>query len=187
MSLLLTAETDGLGAYAELPLIPEWFACYTRARHEKQVVRILGERGVEWFLPLIPREKRWKDRSKTVYWPLFPSYVFARCPARQLSEVLAVPGIATIVRHGGSPAAIPEFEIENVRVFAAALAATRDRPRWVCRVVLGQRVRVIAGPFNGIEGIVREIRGRHCLTVSISVIKLGWRVQLEPELLEPVE
>jgi transcription antitermination factor NusG len=79
-------------APAELYEAPHWYACYTRARHEKRVDEQLAERGLETYLPLLARERQWSDRRKVVEFPLFPGYVFCRFTLDELHEVLTVPG-----------------------------------------------------------------------------------------------
>ena len=161
-----------------------WYACYTRARHEKKVERVLRERGLESYLPTAPRERRWKDRTKLVDWPLFPSYVFARFTLADVHSVLTTPGVATIVRHGNHPTPIPEYELQNVRRFVRALAESgedvvvRSLPRE------GQRVRVIDGPFEGVEGVVLEERGRRRVLVGLQAIGQGLEVDLDGRVLE---
>ena len=60
-----------------------WYVLYTAARAEKQVAaRIEAEGvekgGVEAYLPLHRRRKKWSDRIKVVEEPLFRSYVFVK-------------------------------------------------------------------------------------------------------------
>ncbi|MCU0723504.1 MAG: hypothetical protein MUC63_07805, partial [Planctomycetes bacterium] len=55
-----------------------WYAIYTRSRHEKDVAVEVEGLGAELFLPLVGREQRWRDRRRTVEFPLFPSYLFLR-------------------------------------------------------------------------------------------------------------
>lgn len=43
---------------------PQWFALWTRSRHEKQVRDQLAEKHIEVFLPTITRWSRWKDRDR---------------------------------------------------------------------------------------------------------------------------
>ena len=57
---------------------PAWYAVRTRSRHEKLVDRQLVARGVEAFLPLVERRRRWQDRYQMVSFPVFPGYCFAR-------------------------------------------------------------------------------------------------------------
>ena len=53
---------------------PRWFAVWTRSRHEQAVRQELEKKGLEAFLPTIPKWSRWKDRKKKIDWPLFPGY-----------------------------------------------------------------------------------------------------------------
>lgn len=165
-----------------------WYACYTRGRHEKRVAALLEERGFEVFLPLVPRERQWHDRTKVVEFPLFPSYVFGRFSLDALAEVLRVPGATTIVRFNGEPAAIPDEEIANVRRFATALAETGVVPEPAPMVELeaGEAVRVVSGPFRNVEGVVLERRsgGRALIQVGLRVIRQGLKVEVDVRCLE---
>jgi transcription antitermination factor NusG len=166
--------------------LPRWYACYTRARHEKQVEELLRQKGIESFLPLVPRERKWKDRTKVVPFPMFPSYVFGRFAIAGVHEVLSIPGVATIVRTNGYPAAIPEAELENVRRFAEGLAAGGGEPEFEPFVQEGDWVRVREGPFAGVLGIVREVRGRKRVLVGLSTIGQGLLVDMDAYTLEPL-
>jgi transcription antitermination factor NusG len=166
---------------------PKWYACYTRARHEKRVEALLRERGFESYLPTFPRLRQWKDRKKQVSWPLFPSYVFGCFSLRDLHRVLSIPGVATIVRTNGQPTPIRLDELENVRRFAQALAVTPVEPKFAPFVAVGQWVRVREGPFLGVCGIVLERRNRRRVLVGVEAIGQGLEVNIDTRLLEPIE
>lgn len=156
-----------------------WYACYTRGRAEKKVGDLLPRLGIETFLPLVPRERQWADRVRQVDWPLFPSYVFARFPLTAVSRVLRTPGIATVVRLGGEYVPIEDREIDNIRRFAEALAHRGwDAVEPVTYIAEGDRVRVIAGPFEGVEGIVVRRRKRDRLLVGLGAIRQGFEVDI---------
>jgi len=165
---------------------PQWYACYTRARSEKQVVRLLAERQIESYLPMMPRTRQWKDRRKVVHFPLFPSYVFGRFTLRDVHAVLTTPGVSTIVRANGYPTPIAPEELESVRRVAEGLVAAgvvvEPRPF----LAEGQRVRVVEGPFEGIEGYVVELRGRKRVLVGITAIGQGLEIDIGVRLLQPV-
>lgn len=177
---MATFETEGsrTRAPAELYEEPHWYACYTRARHEKRVDQLLSQRGVDTYLPLVPRERQWKDRKKTVEFPLFPGYLFGRFTLGELHQVLTTPGVSTVVRTNGLPTPIPEEELDNVRRFAEALAKTGVEPKPVPYLAEGQRVRVIEGPFRGVEGVVKERRGRRRVLVGLKAIGQGLEVDI---------
>ena len=54
----------------------QWYAVYTRPRWEKKVASLLTKKKIENFCPLNKVVRQWADRKKTVYEPLFTSYVF---------------------------------------------------------------------------------------------------------------
>lgn len=164
-----------------------WYACYTRARAEKRVAQLLQERGFESYLPLIALERQWKDRKKIVPFPLFPSYVFGHFTLSDLHTVLTTPGVSTVVRtRGGQPVAIPTEELENVRRFVEILATVGIEPERRPLVAEGQKVRIMEGPFEGVEGVVIEQRGRKRVLVGIEAIGQGLEVDIDTRVLKPV-
>ena len=154
-----------------------WHAYYTRARRERKLHRYLQERGYESYVPVAPRTRQWHDRKKLVEWPLFPSYVFARTGSESVREILATPGICEVVRFGSRAASITDAEIENIRRFAAALATTGCTPPPVA-FENGQPVRVTAGPFRGVEGIVLEVRGSRRVLVGLRSLGAGFEIDV---------
>lgn len=177
-------ETPGAGHGSDRET--RWYALYTRARHEKRVEARLRQRQFEVFLPLIPRVSQWHDRRKVVHWPLFPGYVFARFNGNPPARALSAPGVATIVRCNGVPAAIPDEEIENVRRFAAAVAETGSVPEPTPFLERGQQVRIVRGPFAGVEGRVVEQRGgeRAIVHVGLKAIGQGLKVEVDARSLK---
>jgi transcription antitermination factor NusG len=165
---------------------PHWYACYTRARHEKRVCRMLSERGFEMYLPLIERESQWKDRRKVVSWPLFPSYVFGRFGATDMHRVLSVPGVSTLVKANGRPAPIPDEELENVRRFVAALKTAGVEPERRPYLAEGEWVEVTSGPLEGVRGVVVKSRGRRRVVIGLQAIGQGLEVDIRTSLLRVI-
>lgn len=164
-----------------------WYACYTRARHEKRAFLGMLERGIEGFLPLLPRVSQWKDRRKLVEWPLFPSYVFSRLGPTELYSVLTVPGVAGLVKHNDRPAVIPDGELENVRRFAQALAGGDVQAEHRPFFAEGEWVEVTDGPLQGVRGVVVERRTRTRVLVGLRAIGQGMEVDVNVQLLRPIE
>jgi transcription antitermination factor NusG len=167
-----------------LEVQPCWYACYTRARHEKKVDRLLRQQGVESYLPLVRQRHRWSDREKEVVVALFPSYVFARFSLTAIAHVLATPGITTLVRSNGRPVALPDEEVANVRYFAEAMSRIAVHPRLETLPPLGARVRIVGGPFMGVAGIVMDYRNRGRVLVGLSAIGMGVQVEVDADMVE---
>ena len=162
---------------------PRWYACYTKARHEKRVELVLRERGIETFLPLVTRVSQWKDRKKRVEFPLFPSYVFGRFTLMDVHRVLSVPGVSTLVKANGRPVWIEDSELENVRLFAGALAEGEVEPEPRPFFAEGEWVEVMDGPFKGVRGVVTEQRGRRRVLIGLKAIGQGLEVDINTSVL----
>ena len=54
----------------------QWWAIFTKSRHEKALARDLERFEIPFFLPLVMRENRIRNRTVEAYLPLFSGYVF---------------------------------------------------------------------------------------------------------------
>jgi transcription termination/antitermination protein NusG len=152
---------------------PEWYAIWTRSRHEQVVKDQLARKGVETFLPTITRWSRWKDRKKKIDWPLFPGYCFARFASSERLPILKCSGVVTIVSCDGEIVPIPAQEIDGIRRLVES-----DLQYDPCPLIReGMMVEVVHGPLKGIVGrLVRK--GTHARLV-LAVDLIGQAVSVE--------
>ena len=54
----------------------QWWAIFTKSRHEKALARDLERFEIPFFLPLVMRQNRIRNRIVEAYLPLFSGYVF---------------------------------------------------------------------------------------------------------------
>jgi transcription antitermination factor NusG len=153
---------------------PQWFAVYTRSRHEKTVASKLSEKGVEVFLPLRQVLRRWKDRRKEIAIPLFSSYVFVRIPLTEKLFVLQTPGVAQILSEGSKPVPIPEEQIESIQKLVSSGLKYDPYPY----LKEGAHVSVVRGPLKGVTGILLGKR-KHLLVLSVDLIQQSAALQVD--------
>src|SRR5208283_4548460 len=170
---------SGPGA-GESDISGAWSAIYTRHQHEKAIAQILSAKGLEVFLPLYNATRRWKDRTVHLSLPLFPCYLFLRGMKERRLEVVTTPGIVSILNVDGEPAAIPEFEIESVR--RAIEWGNRVEPHPFLRC--GDRVRVVAGPLQGLEGILVRKKNLYRLVLSVQILERSAAVEVDVSAVE---
>src|SRR5512135_437895 len=150
-----------------------WYAVWTRSRHEQVVREQIELKGVEVFLPTITRWSRWKDRKKKIDWPLFPGYCFARFDPNERLAILKCNGVVSIVSFDGEPAPVPEQEIEGIR-----LVVNSDLQYDPCPLIKeGTVVEVTHGPLKGVIGRLTR-KGSHARLV-LSVDLIGQAVSVE--------
>jgi transcription antitermination factor NusG len=115
-----------------LPGESPWYALHTRHQHEKMVAQNLASKGFETFLPLYATTHNWKDRTKALSLPLFPSYVFLKGGLGRRLHIVTTPGIHGIVSFGGQPAIIPDYELEAIRRVVESGARVDAHPYLKC-------------------------------------------------------
>jgi len=162
--------------------LPLWYAAYTCANHEKRVATQLSARSVEYFLPLYQSVRRWRDRQVQLELPLFPGYVFVRLALRDRLRVLQIPSVARLVGFSGSPTPLPEAEIEALR--AGLEGGARALPHPYLKV--GRRVRINAGPFEGLEGVLIRKKNELRFLISLDLIQRSILLDIEASSVAPI-
>ena len=161
---------------------PRWYAAVTNANHEKRVALQLGHRLVEHFLPLYDSMRCWKDRRMKLQLPLFPGYVFVRIALCERLRVLEIPGLARLVGFLGRPFPLPDSEIEALRTcLKHGIPVEPYR-----HLQVGCRIRVKAGPLEGLEGFVLRRQSRLRCVISLDLIRCSAAVEVKALDLEPV-
>jgi len=159
-----------------------WYALYTRHHHERNVALALAGKGLEAFLPLYNSVRHWKDRDKKLQLPLFPGYVFLRNPTGRWQPILATPGVHSVVGFAGRPAEIPTSEIDAVRRVVGSPFQIEPHPFLKC----GDRVRVTAGPLQGLEGRLLRKKSLWKLLVSVQMLQRSVAVEIDATIVERV-
>ncbi len=170
--------------YSPRPDGTNWYAVHTRSRHEKKVDSELKAKGVEVFLPLYETMSRRRDRKKLIELPLFAGYLFVRIiPKRdRILEVLKIKGVVRIIgKTATDPFPIPESQIEAVHRMVNSDVLISGHPY----IKEGSRVRVKAGPLQGVEGILMEKRGRHRLIISVDMLQQAVATEISIDEVEP--
>jgi transcription antitermination factor NusG len=147
--------------------MPQWFAAYTCARHEKRVSQHLSTRGIEHFLPMYVAIHRWKDRRAELQLPLFPGYVFVHLAMQEHFRVRGIPGVARMVGTLQQPTPLPECEIESLKNARSSGICVEPFPY----LEIGRKVRIKAGPFEGLQGILVRRKGKFRVVFSLQLIR----------------
>lgn len=153
----------------------KWYAVYTKSRAEKRVYAELVSKGIETYLPLIRIRRQCCDRIKTIEEPLLRGYLFVKVSNKEYYDVVVIPGAIRYICFDGKPAAIPDCQIEGLKVFITqeeiGLEVTSERIR------KGDSIRVVDGPLKNVSGEVVEIRGKRRILLRFD--RLGCCIHVE--------
>ncbi len=160
-----------------------WYAVYVRSRHEKSVYSALLDKGIDASLPMMTVVRKWSDRKKKMQIPLFRGYVFVKIDVNiDNLNVLQTAGVVKFIGIRNKPSRIPDEQIHWMHM----LVAESDTVRAEKEIPVGQRVRVMIGPFKGIKGVVRRVGSRSRLVVLIESIMQAISIDIKPEHLEKI-
>ncbi|MBC8174479.1 MAG: UpxY family transcription antiterminator [Candidatus Marinimicrobia bacterium] len=162
---------------------PVWLAVYTKPRHEKVADEWLKKKDIESYLPLVKRHRQWKDRKKTVWMPLFRSYLFVHIPLVDSLYVLQTHGVHHIVNFNKKPAVIPDFQIEGVKKMLEG--GYTPEPHDYMEV--GEEVEITTGPMKGIQGILSRKDGGNRFVIKIDGIQQAISVLIDPGKLKAIK
>ncbi|HBO84736.1 MAG: hypothetical protein A2073_02960 [Deltaproteobacteria bacterium GWC2_42_11] len=162
-----------------------WYALYVRSRHEFKISNRLADIGIDFFLPVVEKLRKWKDRKKLVDFPLFPGYLFVHIQ-KNYSDILTVLKIPGVVRFlgilPGEPAPVPEEQIISLKKI---IENKRDIDPYPY-LKEGQTVRIKRGPLAGVEGILVKRAGQHMLVLSVDIIQQGVSLKIDASDVERV-
>jgi transcription antitermination factor NusG len=152
-----------------------WYAIFTRYQHEKSVAFSLSNKNHEVFLPLYRSVRRWQDRAKTLWLPLFPCYLFIREGMDRQLQIVTTPGVVHVVKWGGQPAVVPRAQLDAIRQMVESSLPMESHPF----LRSGDWVRVRTGPLAGLEGILTRKKGVERLVVSIEMLGRSAAVEID--------
>ena len=159
-----------------------WYAVYTRPRHEKKVYEVLIEKEIETFLPMIKKVSQWKDRKKKIDVPLFNGYLFVCFDYKYRFDVLQTKGVVKIVNFNGIPAVVPDWQIESLK----KMLTRPEKVQLENYMKIGDPVEVDFGPFKGMKGVVKTIKGNQRLIISIDGIMQSVSVEISADELKKI-
>jgi transcriptional antiterminator RfaH len=159
-----------------------WWALYTLARREKDLVRRLRGVGVSHYAPLIPRKtKSPSGRVRTSYVPLFAGYVFLQGDEEQRYEALRTNCVSRCIPVDDSLRLVADLQSIQRLIHGQAPLTPESQ------IEPGTRVRIRGGALAGLEGTVVKRRGVERLLVVVEFLQQGASVLLEDFQVETID
>lgn len=162
-----------------------WHALYVHSRAEKKVYERLVEMGLEAYLPLVTKMKRWSDRMKKVEEPLFKSYLFVRSDEKWHYEILSIPGVTKFVTFERKAVVVPENQIKAVMRYCDDYEGD-EKPMEDTELHEGQLVMITSGELMGLKGRLAPINNKKRLIVYIESVGHYLPINIPRSKIEPV-
>jgi transcription antitermination factor NusG len=157
-----------------------WFAVQVRRGREELCARALAYKGYEGFLPMGRFSLSRSGEAHARFLPLFPGYLFCRIGSQITGLLMSTLGVVRIVGCGGIAIQITDDEISNIRLLVEARCRVSKSPY----LRVGQRVRIIAGPLKGLEGLLINVRNSRKLVLSVETLQRSVAVEVDEDSTE---
>ncbi len=158
-----------------------WHVLRTKSRQEKAVARVLASAGIDYFLPLVRRVSYYGHRKRVVDQPLLTCYLFLYGSVEHTYMATATKRIAQVIAVADQQRIACELQqIQRALEHGAELAAYPY-------LHMGRRVRVTAGPFSGIEGLVEDRPRPDRLVLQVQALGRATSLEIDAGLLEPAD
>jgi transcription antitermination factor NusG len=155
-----------------------WNVLHVKPRREKKVAEHCEQLKVEHYLPLRQETKVYQRRKVTVSKPVFPGYIFASFDDEGRVSLLKTNCLVRILPSPDESALV--HELDQVRAALAVdptLGATAAMRK-------GRTVRIVGGPFRGIEGRIDMLKGQTMVCLNVEMIGQAIRVEVDRSLVE---
>lgn len=155
-----------------------WYAVCCKPRQEVVAEENLLRQNFHVYLPRIRirrhRRGQWIDAVEV----LFPRYIFIRIDhlQRDMAPVRYTRGVVDLVRFGGLPAVVPD-EVMDALLHCED-AASGLHPDSRLRLRTGEMIKLVEGPFAGMEAIFAEQVGEKRVIVLLELLGKTNKVQV---------
>lgn len=139
----------------------------------------LQRKHIKAYLPKRRVVRRRNDKKTVVDLPLFPGYVFVQPRLDQYENIRYIRGSCGLVLVGSQPAAMPEHDLEAVKRLVDSGVVLEVAPK----LMPGQRVEVIAGPFSGVRGELIRVRSQEHLVINAHLLGSSVSVEVDSQMI----
>jgi transcriptional antiterminator RfaH len=155
-----------------------WWVAHTRPRREKKLVEYCQRQALAVTLPCYDAAHKYRGKTVTFRKPLFPGYVFLELKSDQTQGVRQNEHVANLLEVFDQE--VFRRQLHDILLALEANLGVRLAPA----IGEGTRVRIKAGPLQGIEGWVEQRYGMSTVLLRLDFINQAAAVKLDADLLE---
>ena len=145
-----------------------WYLLKTKPRQEKRATENLRRQNIECFCPEVWVEKILRGKKSQILETLFPGYLFVnfKNAPSSIHCINSTRGVQSFVSFGGSSARVPFALIQELK--------EKTKPSQNLLILnlpkRGDKLKVIDGPFNGINVIFSKPSGEDRAEVLLNMM-----------------
>lgn len=146
-----------------------WYVATTLPRKERLAEANLANQNYRSFLPIHSETRRHARQFRTVLAPLFPRYIFIilDIDQRRWRSINGTLGVQRLMTDGERPLAVAHGVVETL------IQSSDQRGALIYRaddLAIGDRVKLVAGPFAGSLGVLQRLDGAGRVQVLLELL-----------------
>jgi transcriptional antiterminator RfaH len=160
-----------------------WYVVQTQVNAEMKAARNLVRQGFGIYLPRFLKQRSHARKIEKVVAPLFPRYLFvcvdiATQPWRSIQSTF---GVSHLVFNGPSPTPVSDdvLGLLKAREDANGFIQLDRRPRFL----LGEKVRVLSGPFSDNLALFDGMGDRDRVAILLDLLGRKVRVSIDADMI----
>jgi len=156
-----------------------WFVAHAKPRREKKLAGYCRRQGIAVTLPCCNSAHKYRGKTVVFQKPIFPGYVFLQLQPGQKDSVRQNDHVAKLL------------EVFDQETFQRQLQdilfalETNLEVRLAPSIGEGMRVRIKAGPLQGLEGWVERRSGMTTVLLRLDFINRAAAVKIDADQLTP--
>ena len=160
-----------------------WFVARVLPHQENRALLNLHRLGFRSFVPRLRRTIRHARRLRDTLKPLFPGYIFIiiDLSKHRWHSVNGTFGVASLIMGAERPRPVPPGVIEALVASSESCGAVRLD----CRLEIGQKVRVLSGPFAETLGRLAHLDNRGRVRVLLEIMGMEVAAHLDRSAIAP--
>lgn len=155
----------------------KWVVINTHPHKEHFALENLARQSFESYCPMLKRQVRHARKTRDVLRPMFPGYVFTAV-SRDMQlwrPILSTFGVRSVVRMGDKLGFLPNSFIQSLKV--REVDGVISKP--ISPYKIGQNVRMVAGPFEGLVATIIEMNDNDRLVVLMELLNRPVKVKVD--------
>ena len=157
-----------------------WFVAHTKPRREKKLAEYCQRQSIAATLPCYSSAHKYRGKTVVFQKPLFPGYVFLQLEPEQKDSVRQNDHVANLLHVFDQE--MFQQQLHDILLALESKVGVRLAPA----IGAGMRVRIKAGPLQGIEGWVEQRYGMTTVLLRLDFINQAAAVKIDADSLEPI-
>lgn len=151
----------------------KWLVVRTKPRREKKLADFAGKAGIHYYLPLKESEKIYAKRKIFFTKPLFSGYIFVHCNSEEKRKLILTGHTAHFLKVINEQELIDDLN----QIYHGKKQGAKYKK--VAFLTEGTKVKITAGPFEGLTGFVADQNNVEEVVLQIKLLREAVAVSVE--------